>query len=576
MPPSDPEPDLADDAPLFSRRFMRRARAVGYVVILLAVAVMWSTFDNAADPDLWHRLATGKIVWDEGAVPMVDRFSYRGKGGVVEDHEWLTGVLFYPLYTAFGHNIFVWVKIVLFTLILFTIAPLRRYRPHPATAEGGSGVAWTWQPSGWGRRFRSTVFYGEPDFSVASLCFICVAAFGLLPDICSTIRCHAFTMVFWAAWIVWLEQARRTGRLPWFAVIVTSIFWMNMHGGYIAGLGLLFVYGAGEWMNGKSWVPMAALGSASALASLINPYGLGMWISTVNAIFIPHPEFKSWHAPVLTDLSNPGFKILLILSIIAIILPVTRLRFRQGGALRNHRGDWVPVLVMLIAGAMSLKQQRNGGLFVICAAIFAWPWLCELSRRAAPVWHKMRRITGTSLWVKVRNISAGCAVLLIVAMLIAAAEPSGNQFGLLLKSSHAPSAVLELEKRLAARPAGSPQERLMVPFNWGSYALWKLYPQALVSMDGRYELVYTVSRYMENEDFFRARGDWQRVLKESGSTLVLAPADATITQRLKEDAGWQIIYADKDAPAGTATGAFKEPAQAKGSVIFGRKTATAP
>jgi hypothetical protein len=55
---------------------------------------------------------------------------------------------------------------------------------------------------------------------------------------------------------------------------------------------------------------------------------------------------------------------------------------------------------------------------------------------------------------------------------------------------------------------------LAVPFMWGSYASWRLYPKIKVSIDGRYEAAYPDSTYLMNSDFFARRGvDWDRLLK---------------------------------------------------------------
>jgi hypothetical protein len=275
-----------------------------------------------------------------------------------------------------------------------------------------------------------------------------------------------------------------------------------------------------------------------------------MWISTVNAVFIPHPEFASWHPAVMNDLSNPGFKILLILSIIGIGPQLARLRFRSMRA----GGDWVPVLVLVVAAVMGLKQSRNGGLFAICAAAYAWPWLCDVFRRTAPVCRAIRQVIGVPLWIKARNVGIG-VLLMAMSTLVFAALHEG-QFALKIKDIlYAPKAMQFVEDRLAG--AGAPssasgqgraapkQARFMVPFNVGSYALWKLYPHALVSMDGRYELVYTIDTYLENENFFRARNDWQRVLKETKPDIIFCLAKDAVVPRLKAEAGWRVIYEDE-------------------------------
>ncbi|PTY06805.1 hypothetical protein DB346_00665 [Verrucomicrobia bacterium LW23] len=511
-------------------------------VVLLVTGVLWGTVRNHADPDLWHRLATGKLVWEEGAVPMYDRFSYRGKGGLVEDHEWLTGVIFYPLYLAAGLDIFVWVKLAIFTGILLLMLPPRRYVGRGTGSAAGRETVEQDVP------VSSSQGVERRDVTFASGLFALVLAFALLPDLVSTIRCHAFSMLFWAAWLVWLERGRRSGRLPWVGVLVTSPLWINVHGGYAAGFGLLCVYAAGEWLNGRAWVPYAALASASALLTLVNPYFTGMWTSTVHALFVPHPDFISWHPPVMTDLSDPGFKMMLALVVLSAGPQLLRLRWRRGGprAEGGARGDWVPVLVTSVAAVMALRQSRNGGLFALCAAIYAWPWMCEVWRATARMRRSARTRIPLRLWWMTRTTAAG-SLAVVVGLVILGAVHEG-QFRLSVRDvQYAPRAVAFLEQQLAQAPGETAgPARLVVPFNWGSYALWRLYPRALVSMDGRYELVYTIDTYLENERFFRAKGDWRKLLGgDPAPTHVLAGAKDPVTPLLKAEPGWRVAYEDE-------------------------------
>jgi hypothetical protein len=63
---------------------------------------------------------------------------------------------------------------------------------------------------------------------------------------------------------------------------------------------------------------------------------------------------------------------------------------------------------------------------------------------------------------------------------------------------------------------------IATPFEWGSYASWRLYPKLKVSMDGRYEAAYPESTYEMNRDFFAKRGpDWDRLLKQHSVDFIM-------------------------------------------------------
>ena len=57
---------------------------------------------NLADPDLWGYMAFGRLFWESKQFPYQDIFSYVPTLNPWIYHEWLTGVLFYPLYNHWG------------------------------------------------------------------------------------------------------------------------------------------------------------------------------------------------------------------------------------------------------------------------------------------------------------------------------------------------------------------------------------------------------------------------------------------------------------------------------------------
>ena len=71
------------------------------LVAALVAAVLYSLRATAADLDLWGHLAFGRLFWEAGRFPYRDVFSWASTVPWV-NYEWLTGVVFYPLYQAAG------------------------------------------------------------------------------------------------------------------------------------------------------------------------------------------------------------------------------------------------------------------------------------------------------------------------------------------------------------------------------------------------------------------------------------------------------------------------------------------
>ena len=69
---------------------------------------------------------------------------------------------------------------------------------------------------------------------------------------------------------------------------------------------------------------------------------------------------------------------------------------------------------------------------------------------------------------------------------------------------------------------------LAVPFRWGSYAMWRLYPRIKVSLDGRYEETYPDETFEMNHAFFYKEGkDWDRLLRQHRVDFIIVEQRAT-------------------------------------------------
>jgi hypothetical protein len=56
---------------------------------------------------------------------------------------------------------------------------------------------------------------------------------------------------------------------------------------------------------------------------------------------------------------------------------------------------------------------------------------------------------------------------------------------------------------------------LAMPFEWGCYCSWRLYPHIKISMDGRYETTFPESTFDLNLNFYEKSGsDWDRLIRD--------------------------------------------------------------
>jgi hypothetical protein len=89
------------------------------------------------------------------------------------------------------------------------------------------------------------------------------------------------------------------------------------------------------------------------------------------------------------------------------------------------------------------------------------------------------------------------------------------------------------------------QGNAMVPFRLGAYVSWKLYPAVKVSLDGRYEEVYSNEVMRQIFDFYEARENWRSTLDAYPTDIVVAPQDSPICAKMRETA-WNPVYEDKE------------------------------
>ena len=87
-------------------------------------------------------------------------------------------------------------------------------------------------------------------------------------------------------------------------------------------------------------------------------------------------------------------------------------------------------------------------------------------------------------------------------------------------------------------------KKLLVHFDWGEYCLWRLYPQCLVAIDGRYETVYPEAVHKEYFDFLMGRKGWRNFLAHYPPDLILIGMGSRIYGLLSADPQWRQVYAD--------------------------------
>jgi hypothetical protein len=116
-------------------------------------------------------------------------------------------------------------------------------------------------------------------------------------------------------------------------------------------------------------------------------------------------------------------------------------------------------------------------------------------------------------------------------------------------------------KAVAFLRSGDYPQKVFVYYDWGGYAIWKLYPEYHVFVDGRADL-YGNDLHGNDLPSHDRHGDdllhqfqtavnlqtgWRDVLQNWGLEAVLIPPSCALAQALLLDPEWHVVFSDSRA-----------------------------
>ena len=468
---------------------------VAAVFLVMALRVLSKT---AADFDLWGYLAFGRLFWESGRFPYHDIFTYVPTLPRWVYHEWLTGVIYYPLYQALGG--------AGLQLLKF------------ATALATAGLL-----------FLTARRRGAEVLAILLTFIVIVLVYALSY---SPVRAQVFTYLFFSFTLYALETARLTGRfrLLWLLAPL-QVLWCNLHGGFLAGLGLIFIYALGEGLSRRPFWPYLAVFLLAGLATLINPYGLEYWTYIIRAVTMPRPEITEWQS-LFTSLKTHviGATEIVYLLLVAVIF--------IGLALWDRWRELTPILVSGLILFLGIRHIRHEAFFFLVVGAYA-PLLLTAYLEKIRQDKIISRVFGAVGW----KIPTCLSLIFMVALGLQTVRLS--PLSLTIPAKRKPP--LEIYYPVGAlrylqqeRLAGN----LVSVFHWGEYLIWNLYPACKVALDGRYETVYPDAVCREYFDFIFARPSWRTFLEKYDTQMILVIYPSEIYTILQGEKEWRQVYQD--------------------------------
>jgi tetratricopeptide (TPR) repeat protein len=439
---------MTEDFPESSRFW--KGLSIGLLIIVSIILF----HSRVSDFDIFWHLSGGRWIVQSHRVPHLDPFSFTSSHKEWIDMHWLFQVMTYAAWQVAGME-----GLILFrTLFLLGALLLVVY---------------------YGYQSRSTF-----AAVLGGLVFI------LIGQINFVTRPYIVTFLLLASALCILElHARRRGK-EIFLIVPLMTLWVNSHGLFITGLGLIAAWGIGEFLDAlrkrrlredSRYIIRLALASALAAAvCLVNPYHvngllfpLELWTRISGEIttfskgvteFATPFSIPVWLGPVFF------FKISILVVFLALILRGSKVRSAE-------------VLIVILFGFLAFKAVRNLSLWAVVAGPVIGRNIGELLQAFS------QRRPGRRAYILNHVLNAALCIILCAHILIYA-HPGirhrlygPSMFGTGTLPGQFPQKAVEFMEEHKLHGDG------FNCFEDGGYLIWKLFPKGYkVFIDGRLEV----------------------------------------------------------------------------------------
>jgi hypothetical protein len=457
---------------------------------ILLFGLLAMTARNAVDPDLWWHLRTGQWIAETRHIPLSDPFSFTRAGHTWVSHEWLSEVTFYELWKQGGAAALIVFCALVTTagfMLLYFRCPGKRHWAAAMTAIAALASAPTWG-------VRPQMF----TFTLASL-------------------------------LLWLLEAGETKPKLLFWVPPLFLLWLNLHAGFALGPALLVAYALGliteNALGNSSWLQvrplllrvLLLLGACLALIPL-NPSGAQLYrypFDTLRSAGM-RSFISEWFSP---DFHQLLYRPLLVVWILLFIALATRSR-PKGRVM-------IPLLFTAFA---SLDAARHIPIFVLVAI----PVIAALPFTSAPFRGENQRLAFPS------RPLFNAAIIILIAVF------ASVKLGVIIRSQGAREGEIYPQAAVASLRSAGHVKRLFAYYDWGGYAIWRLYPDYQVFVDGRADL-YGDALLSQFKTAIQLHNGWREVLDRWRVEAVLVPPGCALAQALLIDPQWQTAFSDSKA-----------------------------
>ena len=478
------------------------------LIIFSSAFIFVALWDSFVEPDFWLYLNFGREVWKSGEFLRHDVFSYLPVYDQWISHEWLAGVILYPLHEFAGGT---GIQVLKYALGLGCTG----FCFFTARLRGGGLVE-------------------------SAVCIFLIHHF--LTMAFPGFRAQCFTYFLFAAFLWILEKyqiKRRPGLLYW--LIPLCALWANLHGGFVSGLGIIGIYALAEAASEKRiTAPLAKVLLICAAATLVNPYGVKLWGAVLGHAAGPDAMLEEWMS-VFRAFKIHG----LTADVAALSMVIAALAILAAGFLKRE----AQALLLIAATALlSLLHMRHAPFAAIVFAILAPGALTEIRKELASKGLNSGRI-----------LKAAVPGVLLLLMFLYSTEL------IRYKAAVAATSGGPLEFRtpvikdpLAARYHFANYPCSVLPYldsfkgpvnllthrHWAGYIVWAMHPKIKTAVDGRHETVFPEKTREDYLNFMFRRQTGGDYLDMHPHGMVLIESGSGIHEYMLARSDWKEDYND--------------------------------
>jgi hypothetical protein len=475
-------------------------------LMLPVLLLTYKTFIFPLPPlDFWWHLKVGEVIATTGSIPRSDIFSFTAAGRPFVLQNWLGELIYYWTYRAGGFPMLVFLGTLL-TLGAFLLT----YKMCLNAAQN----------------IRIAAFVGF----LASL-----ANYGFM-------RPQTFSFLLFAAFYLVLTEYKERQRDRLWILPVLMALWVNLHGAFVIGLGLVGLYLACEtWRRQIDPQQQDALSSAElrklcvvfalcCVTTLLNPEGYRIfeYVRTVVLDAGSQQLVAEWQPPRLNDLL--GF-LLFYCPFFATLFTFIHAR---------RKPDFTEMVLFLVFAALGLISIRNAAWFstITFPLLARYLPLLDIGSLLPLRFNFLERLSESSQrdereraagWI--HSVALGVAVLAVVSQ---SPWTRPHITGKSLLAEQTPVGVADFMDRQGVTG------RLFHTQDFGDYLMWRLWPRQKTFVDGRVHLF--------DLEFLK---QYERTIDD--------PLSTDLLER------WKIQYVLLNKPAGVGKSRAIESVEASGS-----------